>query len=198
MTKNKHKLISTRNKCPICESIYHKTLLKIKQGDPAFFSFLKNEKFYSKRFWESYHEGLFNELKFEIIKCKNCGFVFQKEILNEYGMELLYNEWLDQDMLLDYYKKKQLSDSQVTLLKAIKRYFGNKSSIKLLDFGSGYGNFCSAAKKSGFNTFGFDLSRQKNEYISSRDGINSVTDLKRFSNYFHFINLNQVLEHWKR
>jgi len=200
--KTKHIVLQDRNtlafyrsNCPICQSTGVEILLDVKQKSSEFLDFLKIEKFNSKTFYESYFSGLLNELKFKIVKCKNCSFIFQADVLNEAGMSLLYNDWLDQELLLNHYSKQKPNRSQESMLKIIKIFYKNKSGINVLDFGAGYGNFCSLASNLGFNTYAFDLSQEKNSHLAGKLKVNVISEFDQYRSYFDFICLNQVLEH---
>jgi len=109
-------------------------------------------------------------------------------------MGLLYNEWLDKEMLKDYYKNMPKGGFQETVLKIIKKHYRKKKEVNLMDFGAGYGNFCSMAVKTGFNTYAFDLSADKNDHMNNM-GVKIINNLDKFNNYFDFIWVNQVFEH---
>jgi 2-polyprenyl-3-methyl-5-hydroxy-6-metoxy-1,4-benzoquinol methylase len=196
MLKDNNNLFIKRLHCPICQSKNLSILFNIKRESSAFLEFLKNERFYSKKFYEKYFNGLLNGSAFEIVRCEKCDFIFQSEVLNETGMSLLYNEWLDQSLLLKYYSEMKPDKIQENTLRIISKFYKNKKkNINVLDFGAGYGNFCTLSSELGFNTYAFDLSNDKTNHISSKPGINLISDFNEFQSFFDFIYINQVLEH---
>jgi 2-polyprenyl-3-methyl-5-hydroxy-6-metoxy-1,4-benzoquinol methylase len=188
-------LFIRRLSCPICQSYDLSVLFNVPQSRPDFLDFLKIEKFYSKKFYDAYFNGLFKGIVFEIVECKKCNFIFQSEVLNEEGMELLYNNWLDKDLLLKYYSDMKPDIYQYNLLRIIKKFYKKKLIVNVLDFGAGYGNFCILSSELGFNTHAFDLSIDKNNHLSTKYGIKIINDLDHFKSFFDFIFINQVLEH---
>ncbi len=183
-----------RQECPVCQSSKFLILLSKAAKELEFIEFIKLEKFYSKKFWNDYENGLLDNFIFEILKCKTCNFVFQREILKNEGMSLLYNQWLDQEKLLAYYADMKMEKSQIYWPQIIKGYFKNKSSINAMDFGAGYGNFCKILINTGFKTYAFDLSDDKNNHLSSI-GVNVINNLTDYDSFFDFIYVNQVFEH---
>lgn len=189
------KIISKRTNCPVCKSSSLTTLFSIERNSKSFLNFLKIERFYSKRFWDDYYNGLFNELIFEIVKCDICNLTFQLEVLNETGMSLLYNDWLDQEMLLHYYNKNKPVKYQENILSILGKTLKSQNDLKTLDYGAGYGGFCALSLKYGYNTFAYELSKDKSNYISSEMGVITINDLDNYNSFFDFIHLNQVMEH---
>lgn len=192
---NKKKLYKKRLNCPICQSADLSVIYSIQTKTPEFTKFLKLEKFYSENFYKLIQNGLLKEVVFEIVKCNKCNFIFQSNVLNDEGMFLLYNHWLDKELLLKYYSEMKPNEYEKALLKVIKKVFKKENNINILDYGAGYGNFCALSKKLGFNTFAFDLSNDKNEYIISDIGVNKISNLNDYELFFDFIFVNQVFEH---
>lgn len=190
-----NKLIFERTHCPICDSDRLSTLFSAERTSKSFLDFLKIERFYSSQFWEEYHKGILNELVFKIVQCDDCGFTFQREVLNETGMNLLYNNWLDQDLLKKYYSEKTSSRFAEILLNILGRVNRNQKELKILDYGAGYGGFCKLSRKFGYSTYAYELSSDKDNYLSSEMGITTINNLDNYHSFFDFIYLNQVLEH---
>lgn len=188
-------MIIERKQCPVCDSSSLNTLFSIERNNKSFLSFLKLERFYSKRFWDDYNNGMLNELVYKIVKCDDCDFIFQYEVLNETGMKILYNDWLDQELLLQYYSEKKPVKHTQNLLKILGKALKNQTGLQILDYGAGYGGFCALSLKYGFNTFAYELSNDKNKYLSSEMGIITINSLDNYRSFFDFIYLDQVLEH---
>lgn len=194
MISNKEDLVINRQFCPLCKSDNRSVLFSEKHNNPSFFEFIKIEKFFSKAFYESYNSGELNKLLYEIAECNHCHFIYLTEVLNDNGMRLLYNEWLDKELLKVYYKNQKFSTYEEGMLKVIKKHFRKKGKINIMDFGAGYGNFCSIAIKLDCNTFAYDLSTDKNDQINNM-GVTIINKFDRYKGYFNFIYVNQVFEH---
>jgi len=191
---NKESLVINRAYCPVCRSKERSIIISIKHDSPEFLNFIKFERFYGKSFYDSYYNGPSSELLFEIAECKACNFLYLTEVLNDYGMGLLYNEWLDKELLKPYYANMPYSLYEETMLRVFKKRFRKKDKVNLLDFGAGYGNFCRIATKFGFNTHAFDLSADKNEHMNNM-GVTILNNLDKYKGFFDFIYVNQVFEH---
>jgi 2-polyprenyl-3-methyl-5-hydroxy-6-metoxy-1,4-benzoquinol methylase len=109
-------------------------------------------------------------------------------------MSLLYNEWLDSELLKVHYNNLKNSTYHETTVRLIKKYFRKKDKINVMDFGAGYGNFCSLTTQLGFNTYAFDLSSDKNDHMNSM-GVTIISSFEKYQSYFDFIWVNQVFEH---
>lgn len=194
MVKSIDNLVINRKYCPICKSENRSVLFSTRHNCEGFLDFIKFEKFYSESFYEAYKNGPLNELLFEIVECNNCHFIYLTEVLSDKGMELLYNEWLDQELLRVHYKNMQYNTHQETMLRVLKKHFGEKQKTNVMDFGAGYGNFCSISTKLGFNTYAFDLSADKTDHMNNM-GITMINSFDKYKGFFDLIYINQVLEH---
>ncbi|MBL0358092.1 MAG: class I SAM-dependent methyltransferase [Chitinophagaceae bacterium] len=194
MTIDKKALVINREACPVCQSKDRTVLFSSKHNSPGFLDFIKLEKYYGNSFYDGYNNGPLKDLLYNVAECNNCHFVYLTEVLSDTGMGLLYNEWLDKELLKVHYSKLPYSTYEETILSIIKKHFSKKEKINLMDFGAGYGNFCSIATKKGFNTYAFDLSADKNDHMDSM-GVTIINNLEKFNNYFSFIWVNQVFEH---
>lgn len=194
MVINKNTLVCNRPVCPVCSSKDRTILFSTPHSSPGFLDFIKFEQYYGASFYEGYHNGPLKELVFEMAECNECHFIYLTEVLSDTGMGLLYNEWLDKEMLKVHYSKIPYSTYQETIVRCMKKHFRKKSPVTLMDFGAGYGNFCSMATKAGFNTYAFDLSADKNDHMNGM-GVTIINNLDRYKDHFHFIWVNQVFEH---
>jgi len=194
MTESNELLVTTRMACPVCNSKKNSILFNAKHNSQGFLDFIKFERFYSKEYYDGYTNGILGELTYSIAECNDCHLNFLSQVLNDEGMTLLYNNWLDKEMLKEYYKGMKYNIFEDTLLSVLKKYWAKKEKINLMDFGAGYGNFCSIATKFGYNTFAFDISADKNDHMNSM-GVTIINNLDKYNGYFDFIYVNQVFEH---
>lgn len=194
MTTSISTLVINREACPVCQSKDRTILLSVKHDSPGFIDFLKFEAYYGKSFYEEYNTGAARQMLYEIAECNNCHFFYLTEVLSDMGMGLLYNDWLDKEMLKVHYSKLPYSYYQEHMLGLIKKHFSKKQQPTLMDFGAGYGIFVGMSVKAGFKTYAFDLSSDKNDFMDSM-GVTIINDLTKFKNSFDFIWVNQVFEH---
>ncbi len=179
--------------CKICNQIgIH---IYSKSFDDEIFKF-----FFIKYYGQDKYENLINKLTgkiYELLKCKDCEFVWQKY---SPGKELsvdLYENIIDKDESLEksklnYLKRKKNNFKEI---KKIIRHF-KEEKINLLDFGAGWGHWLISGKKLPYQAFAFELSPSRKFFLKS-NGINvlETEKLNLFENYFHYIRLDQVLEH---
>ena len=111
-----------RLKCEICGGLKYDILTSKLFTDGAVFDFIKN--YYQGRVPESFLENK----KFEVRKCKKCGFVWQGYVLDDAGMGELYNKWISEEESL----KKSKNGEPVRTKKAfwkLANFFKNQKKI---------------------------------------------------------------------
>lgn len=194
MAIDKSALIINRQSCPVCQSKNRTILFSAKHDSPRFIDFIKFEAYFGETFYNAYNNDAAKELLYEIAECNNCHFIYLTEVLSDMGMGLLYNEWLDKEMLKVHYSKLPYSPYQENMLGILKKHFRKKQQPNLMDFGAGYGNFVAMSVKKDFKTYAFDLSSDKNDFMDSM-GVTIINDLAKYKNYFNVIWVNQVFEH---
>jgi SAM-dependent methyltransferase len=194
MTTSINTLVINREACPICQSKDRTILLSVQHDSPGFVDFLKFEAYYGESFYNEYNTGAARQMLYEIAECNNCHFFYLTEVLSDMGMGLLYNEWLDKEMLKVHYSKLPYSYYQEHMLGLLKKHFSKKQQPTLMDFGAGYGIFVGMSVKAGFKTYAFDLSSDKNDFMDNM-GVKIINDLAKYKNSFDVIWVNQVFEH---
>ncbi|MEZ4668068.1 MAG: class I SAM-dependent methyltransferase [Anaerolineae bacterium] len=183
-----------RPHCELCGAQQPATLLARPFTDPAVWSFI--ERYYEGRVDKSALDGA----AYELACCPNCGFIWQKHILNDSGMALLYDTWIAPDNSL---KKKQsiniapgyLRQAELMRLLMSSRH---PQDIRVLDFGMGWGYWCKAAQSLGYQVVGLELAESRIAFAREQ-GIEAVQTLDELSGRtFDFINAEQVFEHIPR
>ena len=135
------------------------------------------------------------DVKYRLLECSNCELIFQLNCFTEDFMEQIYQQrsLAPEVQARDSGKPLRLSayyaEEVVALLKMFNR---NPGDIDVLDYGMGWGHWCSMAKAYGCNTFGFDVSECKKDF-ARKNGITVIDELAGKS--FDYINTEQVLEH---
>jgi 2-polyprenyl-3-methyl-5-hydroxy-6-metoxy-1,4-benzoquinol methylase len=138
---------------------------------------------------------LVKDVKYQLRECGNCGLIFQRNCFTEEFMGQIYQqrslaqEVQARDSAKPLYKSAYYAEEIVALIKMLNR---NPGDIDVLDYGMGWGHWCSMAKAYGCNSFGFDVSEYKKEFARG-NGIATIDELA--SERFDYINTEQVLEH---
>ncbi len=180
-----------RSVCPLCESAGCKILCEIPYGDRTMANFI--EQFYQGRVAA---EVLSTET-YRVVACEQCDFIYQDPILNENGMQALYQDWIDNAQSLH---KKQSAKSKLYRQYAgqvhtLTRLFDQRpGQVRVLDFGMGWGYWCRMAQAHGFDVTGYELSPQRSQHARAM-GIQVVDKLPGTGAHFDYIHANQVLEH---
>ena len=195
---NSINLFAERTKCPICSSSRLETLLKLSYESENMRKFISLEQTFKHDFWHDFDQGYFNGQFFKAVKCINCDFIFQANVFNETGMKLLYDKWIDPQATLERHKKLNLPTKQslehTQRLNLVLRHFSDISNIEVLDWGGGFGDFCAMAKICGVNITALEFSDERAAHLESRE-IPALRINELQQKHYHFINLNQVLEH---
>ena len=180
-------------KCKICnqngESIYSKSF-----NDEVL------KLFFINYYGESKYKNFKNKLKatnYELLECKNCKFVWQKNIPNKnFSIDLYENIIDNEDSLkkskIKYHNQKNRNNKEIS--KIIRNF--NKEKINILDFGAGWGHWLMSGSTSFYDSYAFELSPSRKSFLKS-NGINVLNfdNLNLYENFFHYIRLDQVLEH---
>lgn len=152
--------------------------------------------FYGKQGSIDYH--YLEKGNYILEECNFCGLIFQKEILNDFLMEKLYEKWIDPKLVfeeeektfgLDYYARySQEVATLVSYFKAIP------TQLKFLDFGMGWGKWLKLVQGFGVQAFGTELSESRINY-AKQFGIHVISWKELENHKFDFINTEQVFEH---
>lgn len=135
-----------------------------------------------------------------IVKCTDCGLIYSNpqpvpfDIQDHYGVPP-ENYWKENYFTItDNYFQGEI--------KRLKKILDFKDGMKSLDIGAGLGKQMIALSKSGFETYGFEPSKQFYERAISKMGINPdrlklgmIEEVEYPENYFDFISFGAVLEH---
>ncbi|MBC7749930.1 MAG: class I SAM-dependent methyltransferase [Methylotenera sp.] len=135
-----------------------------------------------------------------IVKCKNCGLIYSNpqpvpfDIQDHYGVPP-ESYWKDNYFTItDNYFQGEI--------EKLKKLLDFRNGMKSLDIGAGLGKQMIALSKSGFETYGFEPSKQFYERAISKMGINPdklklgmIEEVEYPENHFDFISFGAVLEH---
>jgi ubiquinone/menaquinone biosynthesis C-methylase UbiE len=135
-----------------------------------------------------------------IVKCTNCGLIYSNpqpvpfDIQDHYGVppESYWKE--NYFTVTDNYFQGEI--------ERLKTLLDFKNGMKSLDIGAGLGKQMIALSKAGFDTYGFEPSKQFHERAISKMGISPdklklgmIEEVEYSENQFDFISFGAVLEH---
>jgi 2-polyprenyl-3-methyl-5-hydroxy-6-metoxy-1,4-benzoquinol methylase len=180
-----------RKNCPICESSDAEELVCYSMTEQIVQDYLI--RYYQNAIPHSALENAFYSLMY----CRNCTSLWQSNILDDEGMEQLYEHWLDATKSLS--KKQNLSllarMGYARQCIQVAKTIGKKSNQpKVLDFGMGWGQWLLTAKAFGFETDGLETSKTRIDH-AERHGLNIVIPNQIKADTYDFINAEQVFEH---
>ena len=181
------------SKCKICNQTGATIYLKSFNDEKLklFFS-----SYYGEERYKNFKEKL-QSTNYELLKCKICKFVWQKNIPNKNFSIDLYENIIDSNKSLKkselkYYNQKKSNH------KEIKKIICNfqKKKIKILDFGAGWGHWLMSGSGLFYDSYAFELSPSRQIFLKSK-GIKVLNsdNINSYENYFDYIRLDQVLEH---
>jgi 2-polyprenyl-3-methyl-5-hydroxy-6-metoxy-1,4-benzoquinol methylase len=181
------------SKCKICnqlgESIYSK-----KYDDENIKFYLIN--YYGEKKYENFKDQI-SHVKYELLKCDDCKFIWQKYIPNENFSIDLYEKIIDNDESLKKSKKKYHNQKK-SFYKEIKKIIGkfDEKKINILDFGAGWGHWLMSGLNLPYNSYAFELSPSKIKFLLlNKIKVLNFETINSYQNYFHYIRMDQVLEH---
>ncbi len=186
-----------RRTCPACEFGESSTLFCAPFKDARIRKFLERKFNDPTAILKS-----LGDAEYELRRCRRCTLVYQRNVLTDQYLTLLYGTWLLEGDAEPELSKVSLAPSEHVLyaneLLMVGRFFGRPHQlIRLLDYGLGRGWWCRMATALGFEALGTDLAPGLVAEARSQ-GIAAI-DLEQLAEErFDFINTEQVLEHVSR
>ena len=144
-----------------------------------------------------------NSFEISISHCRNCNFFWYTNMpTNKELTEMYANSNSINPKLITRESEKKVNRNKLLLKRILRTYFSitkstdhQTSKIRLLDFGSGTGEFSRLALQNGLNVIAYDPSLNRNT-LDENDKIKYYNDVNKLPlDYFDIIILNQVLEH---
>jgi len=183
-----------RKLCPACHNSDVKTIFTASLCDTEFQDYLL--KTYQPNDITQHAELC--EAPYQLDECLRCGIIFQRFILNDAMMEVLYEEWITPEMSLD----KEINDTNLVTFSRITQEimtafsFLNKpfDELEVLDFGMGWGYWCRVAALLGAQVYGTELSQSRLQF-AQKYNIKVLTLDELEHKKFDLINTEQVFEH---
>jgi 2-polyprenyl-3-methyl-5-hydroxy-6-metoxy-1,4-benzoquinol methylase len=180
--------------CPACKSTSHKTIYSCE--------FLKSPvRDYIQAFYASQGGVDFKYLeggRFELEECEDCGVIYQEEIPNEFLSNKLYEEWINPEIALNQHLDSRdlhyYSGYAQEIMMLIAYLKAIPSQLKFFDFAMGWGRWAMMATAFGCESYGLELSRNRQEYAKSHG--TTVISWDEIPGYcFDVINAEEILEH---
>jgi len=176
-----------RSACPSCGGEDFHLLKALPFDDPTLRSYL-----------ERYYEGrvpVLGGAAYKLCRCAVCGLVFQQAILDEAGMQALYDSWIG---TADSQNKRETTPLRQRVgyvrqaLQVIHTLGLPAERIHVLDFGMGWGHWLLAVRALGLQAYGLELSQERRRYALGL-GLRVVDNIAEQS--MDMVNAEQVLEH---
>lgn len=181
------KLLVSRD-CPICGSHDSKTEFEIGASD-----FVQNNPTHNLSWFEELR--IPSNFQFPFNRCKECSFLFSGFRLNESTNYDFYNEGILADASKEkiYTKKKRIFNCNlwIKLLDHSEDY----ETLKVLDFGGGWGDFLLCAKSYGIETFGLEFDNRKISHAKQSGVLLGDFNFISENAPYNIFVCNQVLEH---
>jgi SAM-dependent methyltransferase len=182
-----------RRGCPVCESRSLDELYRCPYTAPPLRDFLETK--YAQR--GSVDFSLLEGADYVLQRCRDCTLVFQAQIPNEALADIVYERWTDPDRSLHHKEKGAVRarGRYAMEIMAIIDFMGrNPESIRVLDFGMGWGHWVRMAQAFGCQAFGLELSEARIDH-ARRLGLEVLGPNELEGRSFDFINTEQVFEH---
>jgi len=179
----------TRDACPQCGATAPSAfLIEIAFDDPTMQQYLNQ-----------YYGGRVPALDgvYSLVQCPTCGGLYQLHILDDAGMDALYEDWIAAKA--SFLKKDKASLTVRTGYARQVRQFIHAVNlpphqINLLDFGMGWGTWLMMARGFGLQVMGLEVSPSRVAY-AEKNGLPTTSHETITAEQFHAINAEQVFEH---
>ena len=191
-----------RNKCINCGSKHLNVLSSGSFNEEPIRTFIEDDP------WgESPLPYLENE-RWVYVQCNECSQMFHSRILSPEWNEILFSKWMTEDAILSYeeklntplrqFEKKKIYVEHVLRIEKKTRKIRENESVRILDFGCGWGEFLAMCERFDFTVYGVDKSsarREAGQNVPILPRLDDIKQTKEGSLGFHAITLFEVLEH---
>lgn len=152
--------------------------------------------------WGEHPAPFLRGQRWSYVRCRQCHQAFHRNILDESWNERRFSRWMSQEAIEVFAKASRTPDNllrqgqeyvtHILRLHKLSRNLRGDESVRILDFGCGYGEFLQACGLFGFDAHGVDRSAAKrdNGRVVIHASLEEIPPLA-----FHAVTLFQVLEH---
>lgn len=175
--------------CPFCQQSGELSI-NISSNDSNYHEFINS--YYEGRVERSY----LNE-PLRIRYCSDCNIYWHEYILENEGMNKLYDSWINTHESRQKTNTWEERHRWIKEASTLPRWFSDDqpSSLRVLDYGMGWGSYLQATAAYGCDVHGYEFSDERTEYarglgITVHQSLESVQE-----HQYDVIMVNQVLEH---
>lgn len=183
-------LLQTRPACPVCATTAYDRVLDLPFDSPPLDAYLRT--FYEGRL----DPARLADHRYVLDRCSGCGVRYQREVPGPAFLEELYDDLARGDGE-DVSRRRGLPTRQAyayDVEQLVKHWNRSPAEIRVLDYGSGFGDWLRMAAAYGCGVAAAELSPRKAAALAGTGtDVLPVDDLP--SDRFHFINTEQVFEH---
>ncbi len=188
-----------RNHCIACNSAHLSEISHGRFTDYPLAGFIEADP------WGENPMQYLQEAEWSLVKCSDCQQVFHRRILNDWWNERRFTNWMSRDAINEFedrrggntfsvkFDRARSYISHIIRIEKLTRGIRGDGSIRLLDFGCGFGEFLSICARFGFEAVGVDRATPRIEGAAVRI-YRSLDELDGHER-FHAITLFEVLEH---
>lgn len=184
-----------RARCPVCDSANTRRIADVPYNDAALNGYMRT---YYKKATDL--DAWLGGASFRVDRCLDCTLAYQATVGDEELLGTLYDQWLN----ITHHPSTAAYRSEVAnavrsrdgheLLTAAHVLGAPVNTLRVFDYGMGWGLWLQIALSLGARAFGYDLSSKRCEEAAAR-GV-EVTTPERFHEVnADFVNADQILEH---
>ena len=180
-----------REQCPSCGSPSARVLLSLPYEAPALSTFLKT--YYHRPPDTTPLEGG----SYEVVRCEGCSLGYQRYVPGAELLQAIYDVWISPTPPEGVRNRYGIEDYRLLAQEVqfvIEHFRKPPASIRVLDFGMGWGVWSRMALAFGCSVAGAELSLARQNHARSI-GVEVLQWDELPGRNFHFINTEQVFEH---
>lgn len=142
------------------------------------------------------------------VRCSDCNTRFHQRILDANWMNKCYSEWVTQEAMEKFlapnnspqkrFDKARQHVSHILRMEKLTQKLRNGGTVRVLDFGCGWGEFLAMCVRFGFEGYGIDFApdRRKQGQVMIYPGFDGLrSDMNGDARLFHVVTMFEVLEH---
>lgn len=148
-------------------------------------------------------------LCFERVGCEECGLSFQRDILTDEWLKVLYGQWISAEQIAfkdAQQRRRPIEKSRALIQHCLQLHQllegDGQRPLRILDFGCGDGKFLQLANAMGFRATGIDFSDSRQLRVRTVGGVHLYSSLAEMEavasaeeTLFDAVTTFQVLEH---